>query len=130
MSAVRDEFQAVFAVEIEHRCGRLFDGPPCHVDCRPTPLCEQAARRGDLLGDRDTVDIIGLRVGVERKKPVLPDLHNSISRSNKPDNQWAAKMVDCSWQWQARHNGDVRSLISTIGEIDAGRGLRSAANPK
>src|SRR5271154_25326 len=118
----------MLTIEIKHRRRRLFDRTAGHIDGGPAPLREQAARRCDLLGDSDAVDIIGLRVGVERKKPVLPDLHNAVSRSNEADNQWAAEMVDCFWQWQTRNNGNVGCLIPTIGEIDAGRGLRRAAN--
>ena len=70
------------------------------------------------------------RIGVERKKPVLPDLYNSVSRSDKADNQRAAEMVDCSRQWHVRHDRDVGGLIAAIGEIDAGRGLRGAAHPQ
>jgi hypothetical protein len=59
-SAVRDEFQTVFAIKIKHRSGRFFDRATRHVDRGPATLREQASRRGNLLGDRDTVDIIGL----------------------------------------------------------------------
>ena len=129
-STVGDEFETVLAIEIEHRRRRLFDRPSGDVDGRPAALGEEATRRCDFFGDRDAVDIVGLRVGVERKKPVLPDLHNSVRRGNKSDDQRTAKMVDGAGQGQTRHDGHVGGLISAIGEVDAGWGLRSAAHPK
>src|ERR1700722_17433421 len=103
-------------------------GSARHVDCGPASFSKQAARRGVSPGVWDAVDVVVLRIGVEQKKPFLPDLHNPFGGSNEPDNERAAKMVNSVWQWETRHNWEVGSLVSTIGEINAGRCLRSAAN--
>ncbi len=38
-------------------------------------------------------------------------------------------MVDRPRQWHVRHERNIGGLVASIGKIDAGRGLRCAADP-
>ena len=83
-SGLSDEFQPMLAIQIDNRCRGLLDRPARHVDRRPALFGEQPPRRREFLGHRDAVDIIGLRIGVERKQAVLADLDDALGRSERP----------------------------------------------
>src|SRR5580698_5854093 len=90
-SSLRDELQPMLAVEVEYGRGRLLDRAARHVYHRPAVFGEETARGADLLGDRNTVDIVALGVGVEREQPVLADLNDSLGRSDEADDQRPAQ---------------------------------------
>ncbi len=116
------------AVEVENR-GRCFlDRTTRDVDDRPHPLGEKTPRRGDLLRDRDPVDVFGLCVRVKRQQPVLADLDDPVGRGDQSDNQRVAQIREPAGQWNMRHERDVGGLVAAVGEVDARRRLRRAAH--
>src|SRR6187455_2681376 len=70
---------SLFGQKLEHGGCGLFDRTARHVDQRPVMPCAQLAGEVDLVGDRLLVDIgIGIVMGAQSEKPVLPDLHNAL----------------------------------------------------
>ncbi len=65
---------------------------------------------------------------MQRKKPVLPDLHKAIGTGGESDDQGAFGRFEIRRQRGARHDRNIRRLDAAVRQIDAGRRLRSAAD--
>src|SRR5665648_220132 len=108
--------------------GRLLDGAPCHVDDRPAMPGAELPRLGDLRGNRVPVHIF-LKMPVRLlDDAVLAHLGDSLRARHQRHHEGAGRLFQLGRQRHAGHERYIGGFKAAIGEIDAGRGLRGAAD--
>src|SRR5262245_11315023 len=115
-------------IEAQDGGGGFLDRAARDVDHRPSPPGAELTRRGDLGRDRLAIDIgIKMRSGMFQHA-VLADLRDALGACHEADDKSIGARLELRRQlhaWDERHIG---GLVTAIGEIDAGRRLRGAAD--
>ncbi len=115
--------------QFHDRCGGLLDRSARHIDDRPMHLNEDPPRLPNLGPHRLDIGILGSVVVMQHVQPVPAQLDQPLGIICQPDDQRAFDFYQLRGQRHPGYKGDIRGFDPTIGEIEAGRGLRGARHP-